>query len=147
MYDTILVATDGSPSARAAAERAIDLERTYDTSLHALYVIDTMAYGADVRSDLMTEALGQQGESAVEAVEAAAEGTGVAATTTVTRGSPAQAIVDYVEDNDIALVVVGTRGRRGLERFLVGSVAERVVRTSPVPVLTVPPDGESDDDV
>ncbi|KTG08919.1 hypothetical protein AUR64_14000 [Haloprofundus marisrubri] len=147
MYDTILVATDGSPSATAAADRAIDFARTFDAGLHALYVIDTMAYGADVRSDLMTEALGQQGESAVEAVELAAEETGVAVTTAVTRGSPAQAIVDYVEDNDIDLVVVGTRGRRGLERFLVGSVAERVVRTSPAPVVTVPPDGASTDDV
>uniref|UniRef100_UPI00387E9FE4 universal stress protein n=1 Tax=Haloarcula regularis TaxID=3033392 RepID=UPI00387E9FE4 len=50
---------------------------------------------------------------------------------------PYQAIQAYVEDNDVDLVVMGTHGRTGLERYLLGSVTEKLVRTAPVPVLTV----------
>jgi nucleotide-binding universal stress UspA family protein len=58
-------------------------------------------------------------------------------------GEDASSILSYVEDHDVDLVVVGTHGRRGLDRYVLGSVAERLVRTSPVPVLTVrgPADG------
>ena len=52
-------------------------------------------------------------------------------------GSPAEIILDYTDDTDVDLVGMGTHGRRGLRRYLTGSAAERIVRTSPVPVLTV----------
>jgi nucleotide-binding universal stress UspA family protein len=55
----------------------------------------------------------------------------------ITSSSPAQSIVDYARDNQIDLIVMGTHGRGGAPAFLIGSVAERVVRTAPCPVLTV----------
>ena len=61
--------------------------------------------------------------------------------TRVALGNPAQKILDYIGDEEIDLVIMGTHGRKGLERFIFGSVADRVVKMSPVPVLTISPNG------
>ena len=61
----------------------------------------------------------------------------VSTVSVVERGSPVEAIVEYVEENDIHAGVMGTTGRRGTERILLGSVAEKSVRSVPVPVITV----------
>ncbi|MFB6160685.1 MAG: universal stress protein [Haloferacaceae archaeon] len=138
MYDEILVPTDGSDAARHALRQAIDLATQYDARLHALYVKDTSAYtslegaGGSVLAAMETE-----GERAVSEVEDAATDAGVDVVTAVVEGAPHRAIVDYVEDNDVDLVVMGTHGRHGIERYVLGSVTERVVRSSPAPVLTV----------
>jgi nucleotide-binding universal stress UspA family protein len=66
--------------------------------------------------------------------------------TAVVVGTVHRSIRSYVEENDIDLVVMGTHGRQGIERFLLGSVTERTVRTSPVPVLTVRAAGDEDRD-
>ena len=61
--------------------------------------------------------------------------------TRVALGNPAQKILDYISDEEIDLVIMGTHGRKGLDRFIFGSVADRVVKMSPVPVLTINPNG------
>jgi nucleotide-binding universal stress UspA family protein len=66
--------------------------------------------------------------------------------TAVVVGTVHRSIRSYVEENDIDLVVMGTHGRQGIERFLLGSVTERTVRTSPVPVLTVRATGDESED-
>ena len=138
MYDRILVPTDGSETAAKAVEHAVDLAEQYDATLHVLSVVDPTRFstvGVDPSSVLVAVEKGAR--EAVEAVEAAAEEAGVPTETTVVRGSPAQTITEYATDNDVDLVVMGTHGRTGLDRYLLGSVTERVVRTSSVPVLTV----------
>lgn len=75
---------------------------------------------------------------------AAAEQEGLNAETVVRTGTPAAEIADYAAALDPDLIVIGTAGRTGLERRIVGSVTDRVVRTAPVPVVTVWPDGEVD---
>lgn len=65
--------------------------------------------------------------------------------TVVEQGVPADAIVDYAERRGMDLVVMGTQGRAGLRRAFLGSVTDRVVRTSPVPVVTVGPETEAAD--
>ncbi|MGZ0747209.1 universal stress protein [Haloparvum sp. AD34] len=138
MYDEILVPTDGSPAADAAIERAVDLADKYDARVHALYVVDGAAYSTlEAGSEIVIEALEAEGEEATERVAEAATDAGVEATTTVTTGTAYRTIQDYVDDNDIDLIVMGTHGRQGLDRYLLGSVTERVVRTSDVPVMTV----------
>ncbi|WP_430506089.1 universal stress protein [Haloparvum sp. PAK95] len=138
MYDEILVPTDGSPAADAAIERAVDLADKYDARVHALYVVDGAAYSTlEAGSEIVIEALEAEGEEATERVAEAAADAGVEATTTVTTGTAYRTIQDYVDDNDIDLIVMGTHGRQGLDRYLLGSVTERVVRTSDVPVMTV----------
>ncbi len=138
MYDDILVPTDGSPASDAAIERAIDLAKRYDARLHALYVVDGAAYSTlEAGSEIVIEALQSEGEDATKRVEEAAADAGVECVATVTTGTAYRSITDYVGDNEIDMVVMGTHGRTGLDRYLLGSVTERVVRTSDVPVLTV----------
>ncbi|SEP30766.1 Nucleotide-binding universal stress protein, UspA family [Halogranum amylolyticum] len=138
MYDRILVPTDGSETATRAVDHAVDLAATYGATLHVLSVVDPTRFSTvDVDPSSVLEAVEKSSRDAVEAVETTAADAGVAVETTVVRGAPARTITEYATDNDIDLVVMGTHGRTGLDRYLLGSVTERVVRTAPVPVLTV----------
>jgi len=144
MYEHILHPTDGSEGSAAAASHAIDLAKRYGASLHVLYVVETdMVPDADTFN--IYTALEGAGETAVdEAVERAKEAGVESVRASIARGRPHRAIEQYVEDEDVDLVVMGTHGRTGIERYLLGSVAEKVVRTCPVPVLTVrAPEGEA----
>lgn len=138
MYDEILVPTDGSPAAEAAIEHAIDLAVNYDARIHGLYVVDATAFASvESGTELVVEALEAEGRQAVERITQAASEAGVDVETTVYSGTAYRGILDYVDDHDVDLVVMGTHGRRGVERFLLGSVTERVVRSADVPVMTV----------
>jgi nucleotide-binding universal stress UspA family protein len=137
-YSDVLVPTDGSDGAAAAIDPAVDIARTYDARLHALSVVDAMAMGIDVRSAGIAERLEDAARTAVETVEERAAAASVSAIDTdVEYGTPYREIRSYVDANDIDLVVMGTHGRSGIERYLLGSVAEKTVRTSPVPVMTI----------
>ncbi|WP_434521927.1 universal stress protein [Halorubrum sp. AS12] len=138
MYSEILVPTDGSPASDAAIEHAIDLADQYGARLHALYVVDGGAYsGLEAGAEVVVDALESEGEEATRRVADAAADAGVECVTTVVSGTAYQSIHDYVDEHGIDVVVMGTHGRKGLDRYLLGSVTERVVRTSDVPVLTV----------
>ncbi|QCJ45808.1 MULTISPECIES: universal stress protein [Haloprofundus] len=146
MYDTILVATDGSDPSEAAVDHALDLAKQYGATLHALTVVDTRVYtDVDIRATPVFDALEEQAQETVDAVAEAGAAVDVPVVTAVEHGSPASAIVDYATGHDVDVVVVGTHGRRGVRRVVLGSVAERVVRNAPVPVLTVR-DTESETD-
>ncbi|KTG10230.1 universal stress protein UspA [Haloprofundus marisrubri] len=138
MYDRILLPTDGSDAAEAAVADALELAETYDAELHVLYVVDTRTLATiDLGADTVLSALEEEGDAAVERIRTRAVDAGVDVVTAVEAGSPADIIVDYGEDHAIDLVVMATHGRRGLDRYLLGSVTERVVRSSEPPVLTV----------
>jgi len=138
MYKDILVPTDGSPAATAAIEHAVDLAKTYDATIHALYVVDASAFSSiEAGSELVIDALDEEGQRAVEEVTDAAAEAGVDIETHVVSGTAYRRILDYIDSEDVDLVVMGTHGRSGVERFLLGSVTERVVRTADVPVLTI----------
>ena len=141
MFETVVVATDGSESVSRAVDCTFDLARRFDATVHALHVIDESRLEplpehlhSDVRG-----ALDEQGTDAIDAiVEANADlEESIELETAVRTGRPATQIVGYVQDIDADGVAMGTRGRSGDHSFLLGSVAERVVRTCPVPVLTV----------
>lgn len=136
MFETIVIATDGSASVRRAVRVALDLADRFDAAVYALYVVDedeVEASPARLREE-MRDALAESASEALDAVEGATERP---VTTAVREGRPATEIADYARDHDADVVAMGTRGRHGENRFLLGSVAERVVRTCPVPVLTV----------
>jgi len=141
MFDTIVVATDGSESVRRAVDVAVDVAARFGAEVHAVYVVDEGEVEStpdEVREDLR-EALDDHGEAALEAVAdaATARDAELDVTAEVREGRPAAEISTYAQDIDADAVAMGTRGRHGENRFLIGSVAERVVRTCPVPVLTV----------
>ncbi|SFR35295.1 universal stress protein [Halogeometricum limi] len=143
MYENILFLTDGSDESLQALNDAVDIASQYDATLHALYVVDTDRSDAGLEDGPMDltpifEALRDQGEKAIRRARDAAEDAGVSVVESV-RDAPVvhRAVNDYVAENDVDLVVMATHGRRGLDRLLLGSVTERVVRTADVPVLTV----------
>ncbi|MDS0283105.1 universal stress protein [Haloarcula onubensis] len=139
MYDRILVPTDGSPSMRAVVDHAAALAGVHDATLHGLYVVDTGNFATlpvETTWDGVTEMLREEGELAVsEFAEMAGE---APVETAIRDGNPSDEIVGYSRENDCDAVVMGTHGRAGIDRLLLGSVAERVVRAAPVPVVAVP---------
>ena len=141
MYEHILVPTDGSDVALQAATQAVELAAAIGASVHALYVVDASAVGfvrpADLDDDSVRTSLRETGERAVADVAELAEAAGVPVETSVVVGRPAEEIRAAAE-GAVDLVVMGTHGRSGVDRFLLGSVTERVVRSSTVPVLAVP---------
>ncbi len=137
MYERILVPTDGSEGAEKAIEHALDLAEKYDAEIHAYYVVDVRAESTtDLWSNLVGE-FEEVGEKATESIEERAEDRGIKAVTEVEHGIPHREIVSYSGENNIDLIVMGTHGRTGLDRMLLGSVTEKVVRNADVPVLTV----------
>ncbi|MDZ7702453.1 MAG: universal stress protein [Halobacteriales archaeon] len=136
MFDSVVIATDGSRSVERAVSVALDLAERFDATVHALFVVDVgdvEAAPEPIRKQLR-EALEERGEDALDEVVERAAGEVIPV---VREGRPPQVISEYAKAEDVDLVAMGTRGRHGENRFLIGSVAERVVRTCPVPVLTV----------
>ncbi len=137
MYDRILVPTDGSKGAETAVDHALSLAEKYDAEIHVYYVVDVRAENTtDLWSNLVGE-FEEIGENSTGEIKERAEKRGIEAVTEVEHGIPHREINAYAEENDIDMIVMGTHGRTGLDRMLLGSVTEKVVRNSNVPVLTV----------
>ena len=145
LYDRILVPTDGSSEGERAVTHALDVAAVHGASVHAVYVVDTASYaGMPMESSWegVDELLRSDAREAVKRVEQIAATTSVDVETAVVDGSPSREIIRYAEANDCDLIVMGTHGRGGIDRLLLGSVAEKVVRGASVPVLTVRLDGD-----
>ena len=137
-YESILLPTDGSTAATHAAESLTQLAAALDATVHVLSVVEDSTFGPDVRSTDSGKETEQAAADAVETVVSEAETRGVATTVRhIEHGSPVEAILDSIESNDIHAVGMGTTGKRGTDRILLGSVAEKTVRSAPVPVMTV----------
>jgi nucleotide-binding universal stress UspA family protein len=135
-YDQVLVPTDGSEYARVAVEHGIELAGRFDARVHVLNVAKT-DWGTGRPSALLADVVAA-GEAATEEIATDARQAGLDAVTAVREGSPASGILDYVEAEDVDLIAMGTNGRTGPSRFLLGSTTERVVRHADVPVVAVP---------
>ncbi|MCF2241716.1 universal stress protein [Halobacterium salinarum] len=139
-YERILVPTDGSNASQDAVAHAVDLAVEHDATVHALYVVDTASYAGlpmDSSWESVSAMLSSEGTSALDTVTAAANDRGVATERELRDGNPAMEIVTYADNAGCDLIVMGTHGRGGIDRLLLGSVTENVVRSSSVPVLTV----------
>ena len=140
MYDRILVPTDGSDAMGTVIDHAVELAAVHDAAVHALYVANTASLGdlsADAGWENVTEALRREGEQAIAVVRDRAHERDVSAERAIREGSPAAEITGYADKNGCDIVVMGTHGRSGVSRLLLGSVAERVVRSAETPVLTI----------
>jgi nucleotide-binding universal stress UspA family protein len=150
-FSSILVATDFSPSSKTALTYGRDLARTFGATLHVLHVADDVmaSTGADLWGVQFPEVQARVEELArtnVEAILTEDDRQQLGARGVVRSGPAAAAIVDYAEREQIDLIIVGTHGRSGLPRVIVGSVAERVVRTARGPVLVVRHEGSASDE-
>jgi nucleotide-binding universal stress UspA family protein len=139
-YDEILVPTDGSEPANAAVEHAIAIAQKAGARVHAVSVVDVSNVTASPTYTLPSEVIGEleeESEKMAESVASQARAAGLDAVTEVREGFAARTLLDYAEENDVDVVAMGTAGRTGLDRYLLGSTTERVIRHSDVPVLAV----------
>lgn len=140
MYDHILIPTDGSKGARKAIDHGVDLAAAFDATVHALYVVELPNAPRSLQILDDEEATRQEyrnygKEVTGDVAELAAEH-GVECVTAIKSGSAHEEIVDYADEEGIDVIVMGT-GYRGKFRALLGSTAEKVVRTANVPVTTL----------
>ncbi|MEX3959003.1 universal stress protein [Trinickia sp. EG282A] len=146
MYQRILAPIDGSESAQRALGFALSLARETGAELIPLFVIDVpiVAYQAPgFDPSIVRDALQQQGEQLKAESQALMQRENVRGTARVVEadapgGTVAERILEEARATGCDLIVMGTHGRRGVKRFLLGSVAERLVRMSCCPVLLVP---------
>ncbi len=144
VYRKILVPVDGSPASNRGLIEAMALARNQGATLRLVHVLDELILGPGAEAvvylgntvDLLREA----GEQIVAKAEAAAQASGLESESVIletTGGRAADAIVAEARAWGADLIVLGTHGRRGARRLVMGSDAEEIVRTTPVPVLLV----------
>lgn len=138
MYDHILVATDGSTTAERATAHAVELARQFGAELHAVYVIETRTGydNAIVDPEVVRQNFQEEGEEALTAIEDRADSE-LTVTTTFREGVPHEELLTYVDENNIDLVVMGSKGRSAFKTLLLGSVTEAVLHSATVPVLII----------
>ncbi|HPJ31154.1 MAG TPA: universal stress protein [Methanothrix sp.] len=142
MFERILIATDGSEHSKKAAKKAVDMAKLAGGKVTAIYVVDPNRALSDVSANIADEilmgfkrAMEEEGEAATRYVEEAAKMAEVPAEKKILEGNPAEVILKTAEGMD--LVVMGSVGKTGLSKFLLGSVTDKVVRNSKVPVMVV----------
>jgi len=141
-FQKILLATDFFPPAREALHTAVELSRSYGAALTIVYVYEPVAHtlpeGHMLYTPLQTRELMAAFERRLADVKVEAEAAGAPSVETkMLIGGAAGQITDFAATQNFDLITIGTHGRKGISHLLLGSVAERVVRTAACPVLTV----------
>ena len=137
-FRNILVPTDGSEYTKLAIDRAIEFAKEVGGSITAIYVIDHTVFGNIPMDSSVTsvyDMMEKEGHEATKYVMELCEKNGVEAKELIVEGAPVKAIVNASSDYDI--IVMGTLGRTGFAKLMMGSVAERVVRYATCPVMVV----------
>lgn len=139
-FDDILVPTDGSGAAERAGEHAVELAKQYDGTIYAMYVMDmgdtafvsTLSDIEETRSRLE-----EKGKEYTDEIKIMGGDEDVDVVTGVTSGIPEDEIREYIEANDIDLLVLGKRGRSDPDKPLIGSLTQRLIGKLDIPVHTV----------
>lgn len=144
IFQNIMIATDGSEAAKKAVDAAIKLAKLNKAKLYAVHVIAPGELSVNLRDprdlewkDSMKVYLEKQGGEVTAYVEDAGKTADVEVESIVLEGNPANEIINFAQKNDIDLIIMGTLGKTGIQRFLLGSVTENVIRHSKKPVLVV----------
>lgn len=145
LFDKIMIATDGSEASRHAADLGIGLARCSSGKVTAVYVVDmqrlvqlhgyTSLHGP--KEDLL-DAMLKEGDEAVAYIEEKSKKEGISCDNAILKGNPSYELIRFSKESCANILVMGSIGRTGISRFLLGSVAEKVVRHSEVPVVVVP---------
>jgi nucleotide-binding universal stress UspA family protein len=132
----ILLATDGSPSCETAVDRAIELAKDQSASLTALSVVYTNDEYLALAPGIVEKLIGKAKEK-LETIEQKSKEAGVAINSLVKEGEAYEAITALAKTNNIDLIIMGSHGKKGLQRLLMGSVTERTIGYASCPVLVV----------
>jgi hypothetical protein len=136
--ENILVALDGSTYSDAALEQAISLGRICNSTIYAITVVDLYPEQMEVAPALM-EKMSQDGREILDKAKKRIEEENIACETIIHMGGqPHEFIVQEAKDKSIDLIVMGTHGRTGLKKLVMGSVVQRVIGNAPCSVLVVP---------
>ncbi len=147
-FKKVMIATDGSDYSRLAADKGIELARLSGGTVYAVCVVSTaylsymsgdyyFSVGVNPYWELMHEALKNQGQQAVNYVKDLGEIKGINVESVLLEGNPSDELIRYAEEEKMDIVIMGTLGKTGLDRLLLGSVAGNLVRHSKVPVMVV----------
>ena len=140
LFRNIVIATDGSKNVQRAISHGIEFAKLSGAIVHALYVVNTPSTISEnwtAGKETIYNIMKNDGQKAVSKIKEIGEASGVEVREVLLEGYPSNEIIYFAENNNIDLMVMGSLGATGLERFLIGSVAETVVRGSKVPVLVV----------
>lgn len=140
--NSLLIPTDGSDVATQTAHSGLDLATQFDAEVHVISVADSsLATGVGYSGDSprMRRRLREQATERADSLGQEAAARGINVTTAIREGIPAQEIIEYATDHDLDGIVIGTSGRGGVSRALIGSVADKVIRTATIPVITLNP--------
>lgn len=145
MLDKIMIATDGSEASRQAANLGISLAEHSAGKIIAVYVIDMQRIGHlpgyttlhGLKKNLLNAML-KEGEEAVSYIEERSKDRGISCDMVILKGNPGDELLRYSKELGMGILVIGNIGRTAISKFLLGSVAEKVVRHSEVPVMVVP---------
>ncbi|SFS91307.1 universal stress protein [Halostagnicola kamekurae] len=136
-YEHVLVPTDGSEHAAAALDRGVEIAAETGATVHLLSVVPDENYGMESDEDDLVDRLEKRTRAGLaKAAERVADGD-LDVRTAIATGTIYREITTYAETEPIDLIVMGTHGRSGIDPTFLGSVTDRVLRTAPVPVLTV----------
>ena len=138
LYKKILIATDGSENNRAAIDEAMRIAKACRSALHVIYVVDSTTFSsvsADVPLGDTYQIFHTEAEQAFSRIASLAKE--IIVTTHLVEGHPAAEIVKFAEANQVDLIVIGTQGKTGLVRLILGSVAEDIIRSAHCKVLVV----------
>jgi nucleotide-binding universal stress UspA family protein len=151
-FKKIMIATDGSTCSGIATEKGIEFAHLSGGTVYAVHVVPTaylfpmdgyysssMGINPDwqLMYEVMSESLKKQGQQAVNYVKSLGEMKGVSVESVLLEGNPSDELIRYAEEEKMDIVIMGTLGKTGLDRFLLGSVAGNMVRHSKVPVMVV----------
>ncbi|WP_336338860.1 universal stress protein [Haloarcula brevis] len=143
MYDSILLASDGTAASTNAESHAITLAGDHDATLHVVYVVDEDVYTAYSGDEYVDESEGPEhgleetGQETLARIRADAEAAGVEVTTTLKHGRPAESIIDAADEVDADVLVLGTKRRPAEYRSLLGSITDKVLRLTERPSVVV----------
>lgn len=136
MYDDILYPTDGSEASKATLPHVVSQAEAFDARVHLLYVVNTTYAGVGAAGKTNVNSLRERAEAILDKFEGRLRDEGIEAITRTREGDPYTEIKGY-SDEAVDMIVMGTRGRGGIEKYLLGSVTEKIVRTADVPVFTI----------
>lgn len=140
LYKNIVIATDGSENSGKAISCGIKIAKLSGATVYAIHVVDTPSAVSEIWTagkDLIHEMMIRDGKKILSETRKIIEDSGVEVKDVLLNGHPGEEIIRFAENNNMDLIVMGTLGATGLEKFLMGSVAEKVVRFSKIPVMVV----------